>query len=62
MRSIVARGENFGMVVAYMILAEQRTIETVDSVEVPHSNVCLSTPFFYVLQHHVSGAVGCTTW
>ena len=31
MRSIVARGVNFGVAVAYMISAEQRAIETVGS-------------------------------
>ena len=38
MRSIVARGVNFAMVVAYMISAEQRAMETVPSVDIPHSN------------------------
>ena len=62
MRSIVAREVNFGMVVVYMISAEQRAIKTVASVDIPHSDICLNTPYFYVLQHRVSGAVGCTTW
>ena len=62
MRSIVARGVNFGMTVAYMLSFEQRAIKTVASVDISHSNICMNTPYFYVLQHRVSGAVGCTTW
>ena len=41
MRSIKARGVNFGMSVAYMISAEQRAIETVASVDISHSNIKL---------------------
>ena len=33
------------MVVAYTISAEQRTIETVASVDISHSNICLNTPY-----------------
>ena len=44
MRSIVARGVNFGMAVAYMISAEQRAIETVASMDIPHLDICLNTP------------------
>ena len=44
MRSIVARGVNFGMEVVYMISAEQRAIETVASVDISHSDICLNTP------------------
>ena len=46
MRSIVARGVNFGMAVAYMISAEQRAIETVASMDISHSDICLNTPYF----------------
>ena len=46
MWSIVARGVNFGMAVAYMISAEQRAIETVASVDISHSGICLNTPYF----------------
>ena len=46
MRSIVARGVNFGMAVAYMISAEQRALETVASVDISHSGICLNTPYF----------------
>ena len=34
------------MVVAYMISAEQRAIETVASMDIPHSDICLNTPHF----------------
>ena len=34
------------MVVAYMISAEQRAIETVASVDISHSNICLNTTDF----------------
>ena len=34
MRSIVARGVNFGMAVSYMISAEQRAIETIAKIVV----------------------------
>ena len=63
MRSIVARGVNFGMLVAYMVSAEQRTIETVASMDISHSDICLNTPYFLRCEarHRVSGAVGCTT-
>ena len=43
MWSIVAREVNFGMVVAFMILAEQRAIETVVSADMSHSG--------YLLEH-----------
>ena len=62
MRGIVARGVNFDMAVAYMISAEQRAIGPVTSVDIPHSGVCLNTPYFLLSQHRVSGAVRCTTW
>ena len=45
MRGIVARGVNFGMSVACMISAEQRAIETVASVDISHSGICLNTPY-----------------
>ena len=44
MRSIVARGVNFGMAVAYTISAKQRAIETVASMDISHSDICLNTP------------------
>ena len=34
------------MVVAYMISAEQRAIETVADMDMPHSDICLNTPHF----------------
>ena len=34
------------MVVAYMTSAEQRAIETVASMDIPHSDICLNTPHF----------------
>ena len=43
---IVAREVDFGMVVAYMISAEQRAMETVASIDISHSDVCLNTPYF----------------
>ena len=43
MRSIVARVVNFGMAVAYMFSAEQRAIETVASMDVSHSDICVNT-------------------
>ena len=46
MRSVVARGVNFGVAVAYMISAGQRAIETVASVDISHSDICLNTPYF----------------
>ena len=46
MWSIVAREVNFGMAVAYMISAEQRAIETVASMDMPHSDICLNAPYF----------------
>jgi hypothetical protein len=46
MRSIVARGVNVGMAVAYTISAEQRAIEIVASIDMPHSDICLNTPYF----------------
>jgi hypothetical protein len=46
MRSIVARGVNFGMAVAYMISAEQCMIETVAGIDIPHLDICLNTPYF----------------
>ena len=46
MRSIVAREVNFGMGDAYMISAEQRSIETVASMDIPHSDICLNAPYF----------------
>ena len=45
MQSVVARGVNFGMTVAYTISAEQSAIETVASVDIPHSDICLNTPY-----------------
>ena len=44
MRSIVARAVNFGMAIAYRVSDEQRAIETVASVDIAHSDICLSTP------------------
>ena len=35
------------MAVAYTISAEQRAIETVASVNIPHSNICLNTPYSF---------------
>ena len=49
MRSVVARGVNFGMAVAYTISTEQSAIETVASVDIPHSDICLNTPYFVTL-------------
>ena len=53
------------MAVAHVISAEQRAVETVASIDVPHSLGYLLEHTqlfcFYVLQHRVSGAVGCTT-
>ena len=46
MSNVVAGGVNFGMVVAYMISAEQRAIETVAGMDISYSNVCLNTPYF----------------
>ena len=34
------------MSVAYMISVEQRAIETVASVDISHSVICLNTPYF----------------
>ena len=34
------------MAVAYMISAEQRAIETVAGMGIPHSDICLNTPHF----------------
>ena len=70
MRSIVARGVNFGMAVAYMISAEQRAIslETVAKLSMNiswHSGICLNTSYFlrpsapsygYGWVHHLVGA------
>jgi hypothetical protein len=51
MQSVVTRGVNFGMTAAYTISAsEQSAIETVASVDIPHSNICMNTPYFYVMQ------------
>ena len=46
MRSIVARGVNFGMAVAYMISAEQCATETVASMDISYSGICLDSPYF----------------
>ena len=45
MLSIVAREVNFRMAVAFMISAEQRTVETVVSMDISHSDICLNTPY-----------------
>ena len=58
MLSIVAREVNFGMPVTYKISAERRAIETVASIDIPHSGICLNTLYFL----RSSGAVGCNTW
>ena len=34
------------MAVAYMISAEQCAIETVASMDISHSDICLNTPYF----------------
>ena len=50
MRSIVARGVKFGVAVAYMISAEHRAIETVASIDISHSDICLKEILiFYAL-------------
>ena len=36
----------FGMAVAYMVSAEQRTVEPVANVVISHSDICLNTPYF----------------
>ena len=46
MWSVVAREVIFGMAVAYMISAEQRAIETVDGMNISHSDICLNAPYF----------------
>ena len=49
MWSVVAREVNFGMAVAFMILAEQRAIiiktvvMTVVRADISHSDICLNT-------------------
>ena len=45
MWSVVARDAIFGMEVASMISAEQRAIETVASINVSHSDICLNAPY-----------------
>ena len=50
MRSIVARGVNFGMAVAYMISAEQRAIETVASIDIYPTRIFAKCLRGYVLQ------------
>ena len=37
------------MVVADMISAKQRAIETVASMDIPHSDTCLNIPHFFTL-------------
>ena len=46
---IVAREVNFGMTVDYTISAEQRAIETVASMDMPHSDICLNAPYFFLV-------------
>ena len=46
MWSIVAREVNFGVTVAYMISAEKHAVETVASMDMPHSDICLNAPYF----------------
>ena len=51
MWSVVAREVNFGMALAYMISAEQRAtryrkLETVASMNISNSDICLNAPYF----------------
>ena len=45
-RTIVAREVRIGMAVAYTTSVEQRAIETVASIYIPHSDICLNAPEF----------------
>ena len=43
---IAAKEVIFDVAVASMVSAEQRAIETVGSIGLPPSDICLNTPYF----------------
>ena len=47
-----------GMAVAYVISAEQRAIETVASMDISHSDVCLNTPLIWRANNQAIQKIG----